>query len=181
MNTLCALKKACSDFIKPGRFIYKRCNHSKLVVMEKLPVSMTNEQRTNVVNFWHAKFRADMLRTVAIFDMHNPGRRLARVSNTFKDNNVEYSVGHVTVASGFDKSLNLVKGEGLHYFHTLDCAFYFRDPLRSYSGPWYGWHSSGAPMCQGQVMRGKPVGRWIEWNLDGSFKKYTDYPDLKID
>lgn len=179
MNNLVTLKNICNGLINVNRCVYKRCAHSKLVVMEKLPETRTNEKRTNVSNFLFAKFRADMLKTVAIFDIHNPQKRIHRVANRFKDDCVEYSVGNVTVASGFDESLNLVKGRGLHYFHTLDCAFYFRDPVKSYSGPWYEWYHSGSPMKCGDVINGKPVGRWTEWYPDGTFKGHVDYQDLK--
>lgn len=178
MSTLAKLRAVYSDFLRTNMCIFKRCDHSKLVVMEKLPESRTNEHRHNVADFKRAKFRTDVVKTLGIYDLHTQ-KPLRSVVNQFRNHRSIYSVGQLTRANDFENNPHIVRGPGIHYFNTLENAFFFRAPLKSYSGPWFMWYSSGVPLRSGDVVNGKPIGIWKEWNPDGSFNRYVKEEDLK--
>src|SRR5579871_4620212 len=73
-------RETCKEYEKDEKYVYKKCNNLSnrllvwLVVMEKSENTKTNEERKDVVDKNHAKFRADELKVVDIINVIDPQR-----------------------------------------------------------------------------------------------------------
>src|SRR5690348_3690982 len=79
-----ALVQLCTEkgYIDDEAYVYKMILDTYIVVMKKLPTTITNEKRTNVVDAAHAKFRASELEVVFIVNVNDLNDRPNNVINT---------------------------------------------------------------------------------------------------
>src|SRR5271154_2930983 len=84
------LKKFCTKYDDPD-YVYKKCTsilHGKyetnwIIIMKKLVGVITNEERKGVKDANKAKFRANKLKVVAIFNANDPLVTEKVIVNTF--------------------------------------------------------------------------------------------------
>ena len=61
--------------------VYKSCKKEWIVVLKKLPTTRTNEKRSDVVNSKCAKFRANELKVIGIFNKFDCLKTIKTIGN----------------------------------------------------------------------------------------------------
>jgi hypothetical protein len=96
--------------------------HDCLIALElKNPETKTNETRT-VRDPRFAKYRANIVYVTCIVDMKKM-ETVSSVYNRYRD--VTYEVDHWLSADAFHPDPNVICTNGIHYFTTLEAAFFF--------------------------------------------------------
>lgn len=178
----------CKEYIKDSSFVYKLCisNNDKdkkrkwMVVMQKLDKTITNEKRDNVHNEDYAKFRANFLKVIKIFNVNDPTKIRTSIENVYeaedeKSIKLEYKIGSIVEADNFDVEINNVCSGGIHYFKTLIAAYYYRGVPDAYTGVWTGYHANGRVYEEGCYIRGIQMGKWIEYDENGNISEEGKY------
>jgi hypothetical protein len=128
--------------------VYKECNDSDvvmmrewLVILQKTEITDTDEDRKNVCDKNHARFRANMLKIVRIININNPhlekhmivNRRLTRGSSRIIYE--VYEVGEIISSDKVD----------ITYYSTPESACFGGSPMifSNYSGKYISWSESG--------------------------------------
>ena len=141
--------------------VYKSCEKNWIVVMRK-DDCVTNESRT-VKNPMFAKYRANRLFVVKIFNKLNPLVTRSRVSSTcYNNKSIVYHTHKYVEENDFDQDVNNVCSTGIHYFKSATAAFYFELP-HEYTGPYYEWSADGVNLVKGSYTKGEKTGTWISY------------------
>jgi hypothetical protein len=160
--------------------------------MKKLKDTLTNEGRQDIVDPNYARFRANKLKVVLIFDSENPRINVNSIQNKFNNTLTVYERGKIVYPDQFDEAIDEVYTHGIHYFKTIDAAFYYeRKYCQYYSGLvlshysngqkisegnyvnclehgiWTFWHSCGKTKAKGTFIEGKKVGKWTYYHVNG--------------
>ena len=179
MNTLAHVYPKFVFNINPD-IVFKSCK-DWIVVMKKNPDTETNELRS-VVNEMYAKYRANKLRVIKIFNKLNPTATVSHVSsNAYEKKSITYRVGQCVYVKevDFDTDMNNVCSTGIHYFKSVEAAFYFELP-KKYTGPYYKWSSDGDNVAEGYYENDLKTGSWISYYSDRHVKEEGQYEnDLK--
>jgi antitoxin component YwqK of YwqJK toxin-antitoxin module len=166
-ESLHELKHVCRDYVKNPMCCFKKCNNS-IVILEKQHMTKTNEHRSGIIDKKFAKFRMNYGKTVAIINVIDPRIKLFNISSRYKRSYITYEVNKLVYADAFDENPIKIMTNGIHYFKSLEGAFFFRGPHVSmrYTGEWFEWYFSGALMRYGFYVNGNLIGSWIEYNKD---------------
>jgi len=149
-------------------FVYKSCGHW-VVIMKKLPETLTNETRNNIINKSYAKFRANTLHVVLIIHKLNISKTINSIHNTVYHKKIIYRVGRTINIKNFDLDLDTICSAGIHFFCSYKAAFFFEFGnlmVRNYTGKWNQWSDDGDKIIKGQYINGEKSGVWIEWSGD---------------
>lgn len=149
ISRLNELLEKCSKYTNDKSYVYKLCcdvsdkeNRTKwLVIMQKLNISKTNEDRTGVVNKDHVKFRANKLEVVEIIDINDPSINKDIIVSEYYMNGSTilksiYRVGNIIEPHSYNENINSICAEGIHYFKTPLTAYYYRTTPKNYTGIW---------------------------------------------
>jgi antitoxin component YwqK of YwqJK toxin-antitoxin module len=197
-STLDELIKKCAEFTDNHNdkhmYVYKLCKSlSKewLILMKKLKDTRTNEERKNVMNENYTKFRADKLAVIFIINVNNPFETTKTMIHKFDDTECLYEVDTIVEADYYDDDVRIVCSHGIHYFKTIEPAYYYRDIPIGYIGKWRKWYDNGAKkseqilttesgsghmtmfyangikMTEGNMLDNKLTGKWITYYEDG--------------
>jgi antitoxin component YwqK of YwqJK toxin-antitoxin module len=161
--------KICQDL----QLLERQGQDRYIVIMKKIPGTLTNENRTNVIDARYAKFRADRLEVCVIFDVNNPSEKIEHVINIFEDKIIKYEINNIVTPDAYDDDLDEICSGGIHYFNDMFRTFYYRDiPLAPgtietgpfhYTGHWIEWYDDGQKESEGNYQDGKKTGEWFEW------------------
>jgi hypothetical protein len=149
----------CRQYENNPNVVYKTCG-DYIVVLEKQKDTLTNENRTGIVDPMHAKFRADKLKVLCIFHKQNPNIQQYCVENTMylrKKCNTLYMCGSVIKVSNYNKNLSEVCTTGLHYFKSVEAAYYYGLNIKDcrYTGEYITWRSSGQIATHHEYINGQ--------------------------
>lgn len=115
---------ALYPFLKDKDYVFKSCCREWIVVMEKLPDTITNETRTNIDDVLIEKYRANKLRVLLIFNKFDPTETKMEIFNSvYSKKKIKYKVGHIVSVNDFDNYDYIVCGAGIHYFKSIIPAF----------------------------------------------------------
>src|SRR5947209_6978019 len=127
--------------------VFKSCEYKWIVVLNMLPDTLTNENRRGIINKHYAKFRANKLKVILIFNKLNPTEMVLKIrSSNYPMKTIEYIVGEVIFVEDYDKDINRICASGIHYFRDIECAFYvdFEHFMpEEYSGKQIYYYASG--------------------------------------
>lgn len=160
-----ALKKYCKSYINNQKIVFKSCGLEWIVVLEKLPDTLTNEKRTRVYDHNHSTFRGNKFKVVNIINKFN-FQQIKTIQNTyFTANTSTYKIGEITFADMYDPNIENISSNGIHYFLTIDTAYYFElDEHLTYTGEYMNWYPDGHLRCARRYLNGKKQGNGIELN-----------------
>ncbi len=99
--------------------IYKACQNS-IVTMELCEDSITNEDRINIVEFLHAKFRTNKVKVVSIVDPITD--KEMEEDRSMYNENFTYRTGQIITENNYCSNHDEVCAEGIHYFKTYEAA-----------------------------------------------------------
>ena len=159
--------------------VYKACRKS-IVTLELLDDTITNEKRDGVVDKNYAKFRCNKAKVINI-TYAETGETMTHDVSIY-DNNFEYRVGKV-ITTYFNKNINIVCTEGIHYFKTKEAAlsWFYQQVYKTFpNGKWTKCHKNGQKESEGTYKDGKKDGKWTEWYEDGQKKLSGSYKNGTI-
>lgn len=147
-----------SYYIGSPNYVFKLCNDGNhhlprewLVILEKLPDTITNENRSGVLDQYCAKFRADKLLVCAIvnidFDKNHRCCIINTVTNYYDaEHPMVYTVKSTVTENKFNHNIEKVCTSGIHYFKSILPAFFYGDKPRHYSDSqwWPLWNDDGS-------------------------------------
>ena len=163
-------------YIDPS-YVFKSCSRDWIVVLQKLPDTITNESRF-VVDADCAKFRANKLQVVDIIHKFDQTTRDSICNSVYEDKQIVYKKGEIIEVEDFDKNLNEVCAAGIHYYKTMKVAFYLELEIVR-DGEWSCWYRTGQVKSNGSYKDGKEEGEWIFWYENGQMKSKGIYKDGK--
>lgn len=169
MNSIKRMEEMCAKYIDDPDYVFKMCNDEWLVVMKKLPTTITNESRKaiNIINSANsAMFRADRLMVVDIINANNFSRT-STVYSYFYKLLTRYTINEIVMSDAFDGDLDLVCSHGIHYFKTVARTMYYRHTARNYTGPWIRWNENGCKIVETNYVDGCETGFFTSWSDDG--------------
>jgi antitoxin component YwqK of YwqJK toxin-antitoxin module len=174
INILDKIKKKCKRYIVESKYVYKLCKNKRkkdnligprkwLVILEILDSTITNEDRNNIVDKRFAKFRANKLKVIKIINTNKPNLVTKKIRNVFGNKYLVYEVGKIVEIDNYEKNKNQVCASGIHYFKTIDPAYYYDSRIFK-NGEFYIWDDNGAIQIKGEYNHGKKDGEWTYWN-----------------
>lgn len=148
-----------SDHKSDCERVYKSCSWAHIVVMEKLHDTQTNESRADVVNKNTAKFQADKLKVLLIISLKDGSTDATDIVNMFSDRygsyTTHYIVGSIVKPNSYDNRINVVCTNGIHYFRSLEAAYFYNMPsMRIQNGMYKQWYDNGGLSIQCNVVDG---------------------------
>jgi antitoxin component YwqK of YwqJK toxin-antitoxin module len=146
-------------------YVFKSCSKKWIVVLQKLSNTITNEARLDVVDPMYAKFRANKLLVVDIIHKFT-NQTIDQIENSVYKQKIIYKKGLLVEIFNFGNNPNDVYAPGIHYFNSLEAAFYFELDegeniiIKS-------WHDNGR-LWKASVHRGGQMnGLYKEWDVNG--------------
>ena len=161
-------------YIDPS-YVFKSCSRDWIVVLQKLPDTITNESRF-VVDADCAKFRANKLQVVDIIHKFDQTTRDSICNSVYEHKQIVYKKGEIIEVKDFDKNVNIVCAAGIHYYKTMKVAFYL-EVQSVIDGEWSCWHDNGKMESKGIYKDGKREGEWIFWHNNGQMESKGIYKD----
>lgn len=167
-------------------YVYKICLSKYIIIMEKLADTITNESRCGVIDMNAAKFRADKLRVVLIIDLMDSSTITTKISNTYLHSCpffavTDYEVGSIVLPDSFEPDLDAVCANGIHYFRSVESAFFYNKYTGGYTGVWKRWSEQGQLMEQRYYIDGVQNGEHTMWFTTGQLRIRCNLVDgLKV-
>jgi hypothetical protein len=155
----------CKRYEDDPNVVYKSCG-DHIVVLKKLADTITNESRDNVKDRRYAKFRANKLEVLCIFQKNNPREQLETINDTFyREKKLTYTVGKIVCVDDYDVYLNKIYASGIHYFKSVIAAFYYKlnVDLIHYTGFYMSWHDNGSKYKHCNYVDGRQCGKCSIW------------------
>lgn len=169
---------------------------AKIIVLKKLPNTVTNEGRTGVIDHNFAQFRGDEFEVVEIFDKIDPEKTYEATFNHIGHIGINYTLnktlryekGKKVSANKFDTNLNKKYSFGIHYFKSISCAFFDgfsdfstklpKDKLGNFVDQFeYTFYSENGAIVSREML---PFGKCEYWHWDKS-QKWYEHTTSKLD
>jgi hypothetical protein len=173
------INKLYGHYYENPSYVYKMCLHQYIIIMKKLPDTLTNEDRKDIMDARYAKFRANKLKVCIIVDIFNLFKKIEHVINNYFGKKVKYQVNEIVKPDIYDMDSDNVCAGGIHYFNDMCRAFYYRSRRRYHTGNWIDWYDNGQIRLQSNYRDGKKIGLWIEWHGNGQMSYRGNYRDDK--
>ena len=159
---------------------YKKLQKGYIAKLEIL--GKTNENRIDIANPQYAKYRASKVKVLKIFHMNgevngevNDETQVIKQMNGILDMNFVYTSGKEICVSNYDRNVNTVSSQGIHYFKTPYQAKMWQLSSNNYTGKYMDWYDNGNKRREGEYKNGKQEGKWIEWYEDGNKKSEEEF------
>jgi antitoxin component YwqK of YwqJK toxin-antitoxin module len=192
---LSKLLDKCKEYECDDKYVYKSCNntydHNKyFVVLEKITtnaenkgnediITITNETRKGVVCEKYAKFRANRLKVIRIFNFEDltECNMITNEYSVFPSIKTIYYVKHIAECDEFTEDLDVVCGGGIHYFKSIIAAYFYNslNTFGNFSGIWLQWHENGILKSKEQLLNNTLNGQCEIWNKKGIIKRTGQY------
>jgi antitoxin component YwqK of YwqJK toxin-antitoxin module len=173
------IKAINEDYLINSIYVYKSCADC-VVILERLPDTVTNENRNNITNKeckLFAKYRGSNFLVKDIFHKFDSIKKVSSILNSNFENKLEYKIGKVIIPDDFDINLEEVCSNGIHYFLKLECAFYY-SLHEIQNGEYLSWYDNGQQRKKCTYTDGKLNGEYLGWYENGQLYKeciYTNY------
>ncbi len=154
--------------------VFKRCSDNILVLKRPLENFQSNEKRKDVFDPNFAKFRCNGLFVVEIIEVTNVFKNLLSINHKWNSTKIRYTVGEIVKPDYFDFDLDLVCGHGIHYFLTLEAAFYYECRFVK-NGKLIHYYENGAKSIEENYKNGKLDGLCISFNTKNQIEMQRVY------
>ena len=154
-------------------------DNKRVLVTLEIPVdSNTNLNRADIKDKEFAKYRCDKAKVLSIED--NEGNKYVSARSIMYDKKiVEYNVNEEVKEPNYDKDINIVCGEGIHFFLNKEIALFYRlDKVEN--GEIKKWYFNGQLMEECTYKDGKSDGEYKSWYENGKLSQEATYEDGKI-
>lgn len=182
-NNIVNLITKYQPLIDDPDIVYKSCQKIWIVFLRKLPDTMTNENRNNVVYSRFAQFRANKLEVYLIVAKDNPNITTDKVYNSTYKKKICYEVGKTITIEDYDTNIDKICSPGIHYFKSIECAYYFDIlNLSKFSGLFFSWYPNGVKKHEYFYNEISQLhGKYIEMYESGYIKKICFYDKGLLD
>jgi|SRR3989304_6866905 len=144
--------------------VYKGCRDGMVVTLKIDRNGLNNLERKGVVDPNHAKFRCQKAEVVGIVSMVT--KETAEMAISGRDEHFCYGVGEMVEEPEYNAEIEIVCGNGIHFFLTEESAEFhalFLMNFVGYTGEFKSWYDNGQQWERGWCMDGKLVGGRHEW------------------
>jgi antitoxin component YwqK of YwqJK toxin-antitoxin module len=114
-----------------------------------------------------------------IFHKFDSTKKVSSISSSNFENKLKYKIGKVIIPDKFDRNLEEVCSNGIHYFLKLECAFYYSFGVIT-NGEYLKWYENGQQRKKITYTNGKLNGEYLEWHENGQQYKKCTYTDDKL-
>lgn len=152
----------------PKDKLYKRCGRDIIIVLEYTNNTQHNEERKGIVDINFAKFRASELNVIDILNI-STNERLKSFAHSWSNSkqskiNIKYTINEIIKPNKpFDENIQKVCASGIHYFKSIDAAFYYiyvNKNFNNYSGDWIISNPNGSIHERHEFENNKVVARY---------------------
>ena len=150
-----------------------------LVTLEIPSGANTNLDRKDVKDKLYAKYRCDKAFVLCIEDEEGIKYKSASTS-IFSFKKIKYVVGEEIFEKDYDKDVNVVCGEGIHFFLTKEVALLYGLHYLD-EGEYKDWHSNGQLRVLSNYKEGKKNGEYKMWYEDGKLHLFCNYKEDKLE
>lgn len=167
-------------------YVYKSCKKNWIIVMLPCKDTITNENRNNICDKNKAKYRASHLLVVMIFNKLDPSKIIYSIETKFSSNKIStsYEVGKNVYPDKFDDNLDNICSSGIHYFKSLERAFYYEIP-DDYQGKYIIWYDNGNKREETFIIinNNKLIfnGIYKKWYENGNLEEIGNYEMDELD
>jgi len=181
MEQITSIYEIYSDIVSNPKYGFKSCGDS-IVVLEKLEDTITNESRQDIIDPLHASYRGNKFFVKIIFKKMMPSMTLDYIHNTtYLNDTMVYKTGEICETS-FDNDITQVNSSGIHYFISVDTAFYYNMTVDDkYTGWLWEYYPNGAPQTVMQLKNGKLNGVYKHYNLNNKLTIEQMFSDGVLD
>lgn len=176
------LKQICQSY-RSYNHVFKKCfdqyKNQYIVVLEKTNQTRDNEMRSDVFNRDFASFRASVLKVLLIIDFKNLNYNLDQITSYYEkpitrvgDCKIiqpiytDYIKSELVHPDCYDEYIFNVCSNGIHYFKSLDAAYYYDlDQMEYVNGYCIRFNASGAKEGEGLYVNNKMHGQWTFYAL----------------
>ena len=152
---------------------------SALVTLDIGSDSNTNLYRKDIVDKLHAKYRCDKATVISIVICDTDEPVTFAYTAIYKNKSIKYVVGEDVVEPSYNKDINVVCGEGIHFFLSKEVAMlYGLDKVEN--GVHKRWWSKGQLHIQTTYLEGKRHGEYKMWYENGQLEIQTTYAEGKV-
>ena len=151
-------------------------NKRVLVTLEIGDDANTNLYRSDIVDKMYAKYRCDKATVVAITPCDTEENRVITCAYTaiYKNKRIKYVIGEEVVERSYNKDINLVYGEGIHFFLSKEVALLYGVD-RVDNGEYKQWYDNGQLYIQTTCVKGKLHGEYKSWYNNGQLMVQTTF------
>jgi hypothetical protein len=178
------LEKICEQY--SDDCVYKSCLGRYFIVLEKMQTTQTNEMRKSAVDWRYAKYRGDGFLVLRIIDLLGLEETVETIENEMDGKTTVYTVGRIAVPDNFDQNLEKVCCSGIHYYTTIEPAYY-RAAKQSdcFSGTMVEHYNNGEMRSGGVMLNGMKTGIWTIFSLNdskscGNYKYEEEYSNGRL-
>ena len=135
----------CNGLHSDASFVFKSCQKEWIVILQKINNTITNESRTNVIDHIYAKFRGNHFLVVDIINKFDINKHIDEITNSYYAYDIiNYKKGEIVKSNSFDEDLINVCSNGIHYFKSIEPAFYYEvGGLKNKNGIYKEWYDNG--------------------------------------
>lgn len=161
---------------------YKYAENNKKLVIITLEIphdAITNMNRSSVVVKEKASHRANMVFVKSIEDEEGKFYTVAE-STIYAPKKLSYGVGHLITEPAFDRNLEKVKAEGIHFFldkHVVE--LYDREMVEN--GVFTFWSENGLKQGEVTFTNGEMNGLLQNWYENGQMSQRVMYKNGVMD
>ena len=130
MTHLEKINRIYTKYINDDNYVFKSCQNQWIVILQRLPNTISNEKRSGIFDKKFAKFRGNMFKVIRIFNKFFPTYTLKDVTNsTFTKKILTYRSGRNVEIYDYDKDITVnlfILGHRniiMHYHHNI-CFFF---------------------------------------------------------
>lgn len=78
-----------------------------------------------------------------IFELNDPTRTIDSIESMSHNICTKYAINNIVMPDKFDEVLYKVCTSGIHYFKTIETAYYYRNMPKNYKDVWLVWNDHG--------------------------------------
>jgi len=116
------------DQYKDNRYRFKSCGTIWIVVLKAIEgMTITNEQRRNVVQHNFAHFRGNVFKVVDIIHKLTEDKTISSIQSSIRinDKKLNYTIGEIIASDSFNDNIDETYTNGIHYFMSCTAAFHY--------------------------------------------------------
>jgi antitoxin component YwqK of YwqJK toxin-antitoxin module len=165
-----ALLEECKKY---EGMMFKRCSKFIVILQKPLENFQCNEMRKNIKDKNYAKFRCNGAKVIDI--LHSETLEHKKKISHFRNGatNTEiatvYEVDKLVTPDYFDKNIEDICTHGIHYFLSLEAAFYY-DCQNPINGQFLRFYDNGQKWVEMNYVDGYVEGKRTIWHYDGQIQ-----------
>jgi len=172
------IKIKYAKYIDDSNYVYKKCKDYLIVILKKLKNTITNENRKNIFNPSHAKYRGNHFEVSHIFSLVDLSDEI-KTAFSFHNAQFYYTVGKIVEVNNYNMD-EIICSTGIHYFKDIMTACCYNTKPDNYSGAWKTYYDNGQLCHESKYINGKLYGKLIVYCEDGNPGDSYEYVNDKL-